>query len=112
MIFREIRKRAYRWIDSLLPARRLQVIQGDVLPNKMPFRGLVLVRDGIDDWCVGFKCPCGCDRTIELLLPEDVKPRWTCEIDTLGRPSLHPSVWLNNGCKSHFWLKEGRVVWA
>ncbi|WP_245875070.1 DUF6527 family protein [Pseudomonas frederiksbergensis] len=78
----------------------------------MPFRELVLVRDGSEDWCVGFKCPCGCGRTIELLLPRDVKPRWTCSIDPLGRPTLHPSVWLKSGCESHFWVRGGRIIWV
>nr|WP_315416532.1 DUF6527 family protein [uncultured Pseudomonas sp.] len=112
MMFKRLRKKVYRWIDTLLPPRRLQVIQGEVLPARIPFRGLVLVRDGVEDWCVGFKCPCGCDRTIELLLPVDVTPRWDCTIDALARPTLHPSVWLHTGCRSHFWLREGRVLWV
>ncbi|ATE80467.1 hypothetical protein CNN82_30200 [Pseudomonas frederiksbergensis] len=111
-MFRAIKKRLYRWIDSLLPARGLRVVEGDVLPKQMPFRELVLVRDGSEDWCVGFKCPCGCGRTIELLLPRDVKPRWTCSIDPLGRPTLHPSVWLKSGCESHFWVRGGRIIWV
>lgn len=99
-------------LDPLLPARKLSVIQGDSLPTKMPMRSLVLARDGQEDWCVGFKCPCGCGRTIELLLIEDASPRWDCKLDQKGHPSLHPSVWLKNGCKSHFWLKNGRVQWV
>ncbi|WP_366917113.1 DUF6527 family protein [Pseudomonas rhodesiae] len=23
-------------------------------------------------------------------------------MDLLGRPTLHPSIWLKNGCESHF----------
>lgn len=98
--------------DSLLPARKLTVIEGDSLPAKMPMRSLVLARDGREDWCVGFKCPCGCGHTIELLLIDEASPRWDCEIDKRGRPSLHPSVWLKSGCKSHFWLKHGKIHWV
>lgn len=111
-MLRSIKQRLYRWLDRLLPARGLQVIQGDVLPKRMPFRELVLVKDGAEDWCVGFKCPCGCGKTIELLLPQDMKPRWTCSVDDTGRPTLHPSVWLKSGCESHFWVREGRIIWA
>lgn len=107
-----IKRRLYRWVDGLLPSRGVDIIQGDLLPGRVPFRRLLLVRDGAEDWCVGFKCPCGCGRTIELLLPQHVKPRWTCTIDPEGRPTLHPSVWLKNGCESHFWIRNGRVVWA
>ncbi|MDH0961155.1 DUF6527 family protein [Pseudomonas chengduensis] len=111
-MFKVLKKALYRWVDGLLPARKLQIVQGDVLPSQLPFRSLLLVRDGSEDWCVGFKCPCGCGRTIELSLPEDVTPRWTCCIDSLGRPTLYPSVWLKNGCKSHFWLRDGKVTWV
>ncbi|WP_414916408.1 DUF6527 family protein [Pseudomonas sp. IT-P395] len=99
-------------LDPLLPARTLTVIEGDSLPAKMPMRSLVLARDGQEDWCVGFKCPCGCGHTIELLLIEEARPRWDCELDKHGHPSLHPSVWLKSGCKSHFWIRHGKVHWA
>ncbi|KPZ24942.1 hypothetical protein ALO40_200167 [Pseudomonas syringae pv. viburni] len=107
-----IKRCFFRWINYLLPVRRLQVVQGDVLPTKMPFRDFVLVKDGIEDWCVGFSCPCGCGKTIELLLPLEMEPRWTCKVDTKARPTLHPSVWLKSGCKSHFWVREGRIIWV
>ncbi|WP_366917114.1 DUF6527 family protein [Pseudomonas rhodesiae] len=58
------------------------------------------------------KCPCGCGRTIELLVIQEAKPRWDIEVDADGLPSLIPSVWLTSGCKSHFWLKRGRVIWV
>jgi hypothetical protein len=99
-------------IDPFLPARKLMVVEGDTLPAKMPMRALVLAKDGQEDWCVGFKCPCGCGRTIELLLIEEAVPRWDYKLDQHGLPSLHPSVWLKNGCKSHFWIRHGRVHWA
>ncbi|MEA1099712.1 DUF6527 family protein [Escherichia coli] len=25
---------------------------------------------------------------------------------------MYPSVWLKDGCQSHFWIKKGRVVWV
>ncbi|WP_313018227.1 DUF6527 family protein, partial [Atlantibacter hermannii] len=56
--------------------------------------------------------PCGCGSVIELLLLEEAKPHWRCSIDENNIPSLYPSVWLNKGCKSHFWLKHGRIHWV
>jgi hypothetical protein len=101
-----------RKLDPLLPARKLTIIGGDSLPTKMPIRSLILAKDGQEDWCVGFNCPCGCGHTIELLLIKEASPRWDCELDPQGHPSLHPSVWLKSGCKSHFWLKHGRIHWV
>jgi len=104
------------WIRNALervkPARRLLVVDDDSLPAEMPRRDLVLARDDGEDWCVGFKCPCRCGRTIELLLIEEAKPRWTLSTNLKGRPTLHPSVWLQTGCRSHFLLIGGRVIWC
>lgn len=107
-----LRRKLYRWIDGLLPPRKLKVVPGDTLPAKMPFRTLVLARDGAEDWCIGFRCPCGCGRTIELLLPEDMSPRWSYMLDEMGHATLAPSVWLKGGCSSHFWVKKGRIQWV
>ncbi|HHB8032613.1 TPA: DUF6527 family protein [Klebsiella pneumoniae] len=99
-------------LDHLLPARRLIIINDDSLPEKMPLRSIILARDGDEDWCIGFKCPCGCDRTIELLVIDEASPRWSYCLDNNRLPTLHPSIWLKDGCKSHFWIKKGRVFWV
>ncbi|WP_369795630.1 DUF6527 family protein [Caulobacter sp. UNC358MFTsu5.1] len=87
-------------------------MEGDSLPSVLRGRDLFLAREDGQDWCVGLRCPCGCGRTIELMLLPAAKPRWSVEIDQLGHPSLSPSVWLKSGCCSHFWLKNGRVYWC
>jgi len=94
------------------PARRLVVIEGDSLPRSMPRRDLVLAREDDEDWCVGMRCPCGCGDTIELLVIAEAKPRWDVSADREGRPTLSPSVWRKTGCRSHFWLRHGRVQWC
>ncbi|TAL35812.1 MAG: hypothetical protein EPN98_05950 [Phenylobacterium sp.] len=96
----------------IAPSRRLRLIEGDSLPSTLPRRDLVLAREDGEDWCVGFRCPCGCRRPIELLVIPEAKPRWDVEVDEDGAASLTPSVWLKVGCRSHFWLKRGRVVWC
>jgi hypothetical protein len=96
----------------IAPPRHLRVVEGDSLPKQLPRRDLVLARDGDEDWCVGMRCPCGCGQTIELLVILEAAPRWDFSVDNKGRPSLSPSVWLQKGCHSHFWLKNGRVEWC
>lgn len=59
-----------------------------------------------------FRCPCGCGETITLSLQQAHKERWQLEITQAQRGSLHPSVWRTTGCRSHFWLKDGRIFWA
>jgi hypothetical protein len=94
------------------PPRKLQIIEGDSLPSDMPRRDLVLARDAGEDWCVGMRCPCGCGHVIELLVVAEAKPRWDFALDLDGLPTLSPSVWLQSGCRSHFWIRGGRVHWC
>ena len=94
------------------PALGLVIVSGDSLPKDLPNRDLVLARDGDEDWCIGMKCPCGCGRVLELLLIPEASPRWTLAIDGKGRPTLHPSVWVKDGCRSHFWVRSGRIDWC
>ncbi|WP_420884462.1 DUF6527 family protein [Amnimonas aquatica] len=68
--------------------------------------------DAGEHWSVGFQCPCGCGDIIELLLLPAVRPHWALSVDGLGRPTLYPSVWRTTGCRSHFWLRQGRTVWV
>ena len=102
-------KSAYedKWV-----VRKIEIAKGDFLPQKIPARNLVLVRDGEEDWSVGFVCPCGCTRTIELLLISDANPHWRLTRNQKGQPTLSPSIWLNEGCRSHFWVRDGKIVWC
>lgn len=111
-MFTWCKQRIAGWIDRFGPARKLLIVKGDSLPAHLPRRNLILARDDGEDWCVGMKCPCGCGRTIELLVIPEASPRWNITINGTGRPTLHPSVWLKDGCQSHFWLRNGKVQWC
>lgn len=101
-----------RFVARFAPRRSLKIVEGDMLPAKLPRRDLVLARDGAEDWSVGLRCPCGCGERLEMLLLKGVKPRWDVSVDRQGYVSLHPSVWLQKGCKSHFWVRSGRIIWC
>lgn len=105
-----------RWLlrlsEKLLPARRITIIEADTPPQKLPWRNLVLAREDKEDWAVAFRCPCGCGNRIELMLIEEAIPNWKLNIDPEGKPTLHPSIWRQKGCKSHFWLRNGKVTWV
>jgi hypothetical protein len=94
------------------PRRSVIKAQSDQLPAKMPVRNLVVTEDGDEVWSAGLLCPCGCHRIIELLLIDDADPRWKLTHGENGSPTLAPSVWLRDGCKSHFWLRNGRIIWC
>lgn len=98
-------------LESLLPTRRIETIDGEVLPKKLPRRNIVLLRDAGENWSVGMRCPCGCGQHIELALIPEARPRWKLLQDPDGIPTLTPSVWLREGCRSHFFVRRGRVDW-
>lgn len=98
--------------ESVLPSRRLIRVQGDEMPECLPARDLVLLHDGSEHWSVGMQCPCGCKETIELMLLKEAKPRWQLTINKEGQPSLRPSILRRTGCRSHFWIRAGRVEWS
>jgi hypothetical protein len=62
-------------------------------------------------WHITFLCPCGCLAVIALNLLPDDDPCWTLRLSIDG-PSLSPSVWRTTGCRSHFILCRGQVVWC
>lgn len=62
-------------------------------------------------WHVIFLCPCSCRAQISLNLLPDDSPRWKLSASN-DVPSLSPSVRRAVGCRSHFILKNGRIVWC
>jgi hypothetical protein len=101
-----------RFVATLTPRRSLVIVDGDMLPEKLPWLNLAVTRDGDEDWSVGLRCPCGCGQRLEMMLLKEVKPRWDISVSARGHVSLHPSVWLREGCKSHFWVRSGKIIWC
>lgn len=58
------------------------------------------------------KCPCGCNDAILLSLNRTEYPSWSIYQDNLGRASISPSIKKLDGCKSHFFIKKGKLIWA
>ncbi len=105
---------AVAWLGDLFGGgrRKVRFIEGDELPAELPRRDLLVAREGDTLWAAGMRCPCGCGRRLEVMLLPGVKPRWDLTMDDRGRPTLHPSVWVKDGCRAHFWLRRGRVDWC
>lgn len=101
---------------AFAPPRRIEAL-GTVMCAKPPSMeetktGLIYVvhANGKDRWAV-FRCPCGCDDLVTLSLQDVHNPHWRLS-GQASTPSLYPSVWRTEGCRSHFWVKGGRVQWV
>ena len=62
-------------------------------------------------WMITFRCPCGCNSVISLNLLKGVRPRWRFKT-RWGTISISPSVWRRVGCRSHFYIRKGKVDWS
>jgi hypothetical protein len=58
------------------------------------------------------RCPCGCNETILISLMPNQLPNWKATIDKYNRITLSPSIRKNDGCRSHFFVKKGKIIWA
>ncbi len=110
-------RRGWEWIVGRFRQAQPQpfvvkFVEGDELPAIIAERTVVVAREGFDLWSAGLLCPCRCGRRIELMLLPGVKPRWDLRVNELGHPTLRPSVWVADGCRSHFWLRDGSVSWC
>jgi hypothetical protein len=63
-------------------------------------------------WRVAFLCPCGCGSVVELCVLPEAIPHWKLTVDNKRRVTLQPSVWRTAGCRSHYFVRLGRIVWA
>lgn len=71
----------------------------------------VVIHKGIPYWAL-FRCPSGCGEVVSLPLRPSGGQRWNVTTGQNGTPTLSPSVWRNRGCMSHFWVRDGRIIWC
>jgi len=68
----------------------------------------IVSRAGHRRWLL-IRCPDGCGETVSVNLDERAGPAW--DLDERKGLSLYPSVWRDNGCRSHFILWRGDIWW-
>lgn len=71
-----------------------------------------LIGEGEYLWFVTMRCPCCCGATVQLNLLPQARPSWEVDEHADGTVSLYPSVWRQKGCRSHFWVRRGRIEWC
>ena len=91
--------------------RNMAVIVVDDIPDDPSPGYLYLVGENEDYWAASMRCPCGCGdtTTLNLIGPH---PVWQAVKGEFGKVGLHPSVHRQTGCNSHYWIRDGAVVWA
>ena len=97
------------WL-GIRPGFATQVVQD--VPDILEPRRLYLIGEQSMPWSAALLCPCGCGAGIQLSLVVGDTPSWRARRHFSGSVSLHPSIWRQTGCRSHFFLRRGRIVWS
>lgn len=110
--------RAIQWLGQILigrwrePDSRYLVHTVTENPLSVDVGEIYLVGERDHLWHAVMACPCGCGASLYLSLLADDRPRWAVVRNNDGTISLSPSVWRQVGCRSHFFLRHGRIVWC
>lgn len=104
----------WQWFVGLFQRapRPFAAVPCDDPPERLKIRTLYLSGDAKQPWKATLVCPCGCGETIDLNLAPPGRPRWSVINERDGSVTLDPSVWRSRGCRSHFWLRRGQIVWC
>lgn len=114
-MFKKIKQRLralWRW---LFPHRAGLYIVEKITdePTSPRKRTVYLIGEPGNEWAASFICPCGCEALITLnLLSSPGRPLWTVTSGKQKLASLAPSVWRKVGCKSHFIMRDGKIIWC
>lgn len=110
-IFRNIFK-WFRLRYKEITAKRYRSIAVSEYPKHVNKNTIYIVSEGHFPDTIIFKCPCGCHADIYLNLLKDTRPNWDFDLNNKGRISIFPSIWRKVGCRSHFLIREGKIVWV
>lgn len=105
-----------RWWHRLpIPRRKWRIVAraeaADLVPDRLPRRGVALAGPAEHpNWAV-FDCPCGRGHRVMINLDPTRRPVWRVLSD---KPlSLRPSIDdLAGERRCHFWIRDGLTVWA
>jgi len=115
MFFRDLFRQILVWFRVIQkPDFYIKLVSQHPAPETVKaMHGQVLVVGDkkLKKW-VCLNCPDNCGEIILLSLNKSRRPSWSISIDRIGRPSLSPSIRKLDGCKSHFWLRDGFVDWC
>jgi hypothetical protein len=82
------------------------------MPDSLKSLTVYLCGEGENLWAAAMICPCGCGDVIQLNLLKRASPCWSVVEHPDGTVSVMPSVWRKKGCRSHFFIRQGRVEWC
>lgn len=97
---------------SLFPESTYRTVFLEDLPDVPEEKVLYVLGENEHLWSAAMICPCGCKELLQMSLHPEGRPKWTFTYHPDKTATLHPSVWRKVGCRSHFFLRQGRIIWC
>lgn len=98
---------------SSVPRYKALILNDDAeIPSPLHSHTVYIIGIKGNEWLAVFECPCSCGAKIQLnLLPEE-RPRWKWKVHHNSTITLTPSIWRKVGCRSHFVMVDGLIIWC
>ncbi|MEH2002841.1 MAG: DUF6527 family protein [Nostoc sp.] len=113
MFLRGVVRQLLIWLRFIRqPDLSARIVPTHPAPENIKPGEILVVGDAEYQKWACFRCPGGCGENILLSLNQKRHPCWAIAIDSLGRPTLQPSVRQLNECHCHFWVRQGIVEWC
>ena len=109
-LFEGLWKKAVAYYDSM--RGRYCVVVVDELPDRLAPKTIYAVGETGQYWLAALTCPCGCGDIIQLAMMQGQRPMWTLVERQMRFPTLAPSVDRTVGCRSHFFVRGGKIQWC
>lgn len=90
------------------------VRQDDACYEDPPVGTMYVAYDETAPWAVAYHCPCGGGHVVHLPLTgikRQYGAQWELSLDG-SLPTLSPSIQDLGTCRSHYFIRGGKVVWA
>jgi len=81
------------------------------IPEYPKNKTIYLVGENGYFWQMVTICPCGCKSLLHMNLMDEYLPFWKYSIYE-KKITITPSIHRMVGCKSHFFIRKGEVIWA
>lgn len=100
-------RQKFEVFDQVLEVERVFEARSLVQQNRNAL--VMVVRERPHN--VVFQCPCGCGDILVINVNPKAGPSWGVR-QKGNQLTLMPSVWRDQGCKSHFILWDSQVWWC
>lgn len=106
--------RIWIWIVGWFSPRKkpLRTAWVEELPDRLQRDAIYVAGENEYVWFAAMLCPCGCGETVYMNLQPETRPCWRVVRHQEGSITLHPSIWRQVGCRSHFFIRRGLIQWC